>query len=240
MDDERDIETSGRELIIKHDGRVRRSPVPDGFSPAMFRHLIAAVDLLYRRNGAIPTINDVMTLWPEFEKATISRAWATEEFKVALSYRGIELDIRQGLTAEQLYAIQLLSDPSDRRTNKARLETVGIPIGKYRAWMRNPVFHRALAEASEQNLGDGVSTALNRLLAAADAGEAWAVNKVLEISGRWDPAQKEQQNARTVVMLMMEVLQTKVKDKELLKEILDEVRSRQTSLTIVQSLRELE
>lgn len=238
-DEQRDIETSGRELVIKHDGRVHRSPVPDGFSPGMFRHIIAAVDLLYRRNGAIPTINEVMASWEGFDKATVSKAWSTPEFKEALSIRGIELDIRQGLSAEQLYCIQILSDPSDRRSNKARLESVGVPIGKYRAWMRNPVFARALSDQAEQNLGDGVSTAINRLLAAGDAGEPWAVNKILEISGRWNPNQQELQNARTVVLTVMEVLQSKIKDKELLREIVDEVRSRQTTLTIVQSLREL-
>ena len=239
MDDERDIETAGRELVIKKDGRVQRSPVPDGFSPAMFRHIIAAVDLLYRRNGAVPSIDDTLSSWEGFDRSTLAKAFATDEFKSALKLRGIEYDMKQGLTAEQLYAIQLLQDPSDRRSVKARLEPVGISIGKYRAWMRNPLFAKAMNEQSEQNLGDGVNVAMNRLIAAADAGEPWAINKLLEISGRWNPQQQEQQNARTVVLMLMEVLQAKITDKELLREILDEVRSRQTSLTIVQSLREL-
>lgn len=237
---DRDIEAEGRELVIKQDGRVLRSPVPDGFAPAMFRHIVAAADLLYRKHGKVPNINELMSSWEGFDKKTLGQALASPEYKAALKLRGIDFDLKQGLTAEQLYAIQLLQDPSDRRTVKARLEPVGVSMGKYRAWMRNPAFSAAMREQSEQNLGDAVNVAMNRLIGAADAGEAWAIQKVLEISGRYNPAAQEQQNARTVVMVLMEVLQAKVKDKELLREILDEVRSRQTSLTIVQSLRELD
>lgn len=236
-----DIEAEGRELVIKKDGRVKRSPVPEGFSSQMFRHVVAGVDLLYRRHSKVPTINELMSSWNGFEKATISKIWATPEFKEALSLRGIDFDAKIGLSAEQLYAIQLLQDPSDRRSVKARLEQVGISIGQYRAWMRNPVFSRAMTEQAEQNLGDSVNVSLNRLVAAADAGESWAINKVLEMTGRWNPQQQEVQNARTVVLTVMEVIQEELADdKEALERILSRVRGKMTSLTIVQSLKELD
>lgn len=237
---ERPIEVKGRELLIKQDGRVVRSPVPDDFAPSMFRHIVAAADLLYRKTGRVPDQNEIMSSWEEFDKKTLGKAMASPEFKAALKIRGIEFDEKQGLTAEQLYAIQILQDPSDRRTIKARLEAVGISIGKYRAWMRNPLFASAMNSQAEQNLGDSVNVSINRLIAAADAGEPWAINKVLEMTGRWNPQQQEVQNARTVVLMMMEVIQSKIQDKVLLESILTEVRGKMTSLTIVQSLKELD
>ena len=125
-----DIEAEGRELKIVKDGRVRRSPVPDGFSPQMFRHIVAGVDLLYRKTSKVPTQEELLASWGDFDRRTVQAAWATPEFKEALSLRGIEFDAKVGLTAEQLYAIQILQDPTDRRTTKARLEQVGIPIGR--------------------------------------------------------------------------------------------------------------
>ena len=236
-----DIEAEGRELVIKKDGRVKRSPVPEGFSSQMFRHVVAGVDLLYRRHSKVPTINELMSSWNGFEKATISKIWATPEFKEALSLRGIDFDAKIGLSAEQLYVIQLLQDPSDRRSVKARLDQVGVSIGQYRAWMRNPVFSRAMTEQAEQNLGDSVNISLNRLVAAADAGESWAINKVLEMTGRWNPQQQEVQNARTVVLTVMEVIQEELADdKEALERILSRVRGKMTSMAIVTSLKELE
>ena len=235
-----DIDVEGRQLVIMKDGRVRKSPVPDGFSPQMFRHVVAGVDLLYRQRGRVPSINEVVSSWENFDKPTVSKIWATPEFREALSIRGIEFDPKIGLTAEQLYAIQILQDPSDRRTVKARLEQVGIPIGKYRAWMRNPVFAHAMSEQAEQNLGDSVQMAINRLVSAADAGDLRAIEKILEVSGRWNPQQQEVANARTVVLTVMEVIQEELSDdKEALDRILTKVRGRMNSLSVVANLKEI-
>ena len=65
-------------------------------------------------------------------------------------------------------------------------------------------------------------------------GESWrAIEKILEISGRWNPQQQEVQNARTVVMLVMEVLQEELAgDTEKLSRILDRVRAKVSVLSI--------
>ena len=236
-----DITTEGRELLIATDGRVVRSPVPDGFAPQMFRHIVAGVDMLYRRNGAMPTINEVMATWDEFDKATISKAWVTDEFKKALEIRGIDFDMKAGLTAEQLYAIQILQDPTDRRSTKTKLEAVGISIGKYRAWMRNRVFAAAMNSQAEQNLGDSVQMALNKLVANAESGDQRAIEKILEISGRWNPQQQEIQNARTVVMVVMEVIQSELAgETEKLDRILSKVRSRMAAMSVTQVIKEIQ
>lgn len=235
----REIETEGRELVITTDGRVVRSPVPDDFSPAMFRHIVAAVDVLYRRNGMIPTAHQVAKDWDGFTLKTVQKAIASEELKAALRIRGIEWNAKAGLTDEQLYALTILQDPTDRRTTKAKLEDIGVPMGRYRAWMRNPVFSGYMNTQAEQNLGDAVQMAVNRLVGNAEAGDQRAIEKILEISGRWNPQQQELQNARTVVLTFMEVIQSEVNDPELLSRIMTKVRGKMDALTIVQSLKEL-
>lgn len=235
----RDIETEGRELVIQSDGRVQRSPVPEGFSPTMFRHIVAAVDVLYRRNGMIPTPHEVAKDWDGFSLKTVQKAFSTEEIKAALRIRGIEWNQKAGLTDEQLFALTILQDPTDRRTTKAKLDAIGVSMGKYRAWMRNPVFSGYMNTQAEQNLGDSVQMAINRLVGNAEAGDQRAIEKLLEMSGRWNPQQQEIQNARTVVLTFMEVIQSEVEDKELLARIMTKVRGKMEALTIVQSLKEL-
>lgn len=237
---DREIEVEGRELVIQTDGRVKRSPVPDKFSPTMFRHIVAAVDVLYRRNGKIPTPAEVAKDWDGFHLKTVREAFASDEFKQALSIRGIELNAKAGLTPEQLYALTILQDPTDRRTTKAKLEAVGIPMGKYRAWMRNPVFAGAMNSQAEQNLSDAVQMALNKLVANAEAGDQRAIEKILEISGRHNPQQQEIQNARTVVLMFMEVIQSEIQDKELLSRIMSKVQGKIQTLTIVDSIRQIQ
>lgn len=235
----RDIETQGRELVIQTDGRVVRSPVPDGFSPAMFRHIVAAVDVLYRRNGMLPTPAEVAKDWDGFTVKTIQKAYATEELKTALRIRGIEWHQRAGLTADQLYALSILQDPTDRRTTKVKLEAIGVSMTTYRGWMRNPVFSGYMSTQAEQNLGDAVQMAVNKLVGNAEAGDQRAIEKILEISGRWNPQQQEIQNARTVVLTFMEVIQSEIADTELLSRIMTKVRSKMDALTIVNGLKEL-
>lgn len=236
---EREIETEGRELVIQADGRVLRSPVPDDFSPAMFRHIVAAIDRLYRRNGVIPTPAEVARDWDGFKVKVVQKAFATEELKAALRIRGVEMDAKAGLTDEQLYALTILQDPTDRRTTSAKLKEVGISMAKYQAWMRNPVFSGYLNTQAEHNIGDAVQMALNRLVGNAEAGDQRAIEKLLEISGRWNPQQQELQNARTVVLTFMEVIQAEIEDKALLARINERVRGKLDALTIVNSLREL-
>lgn len=232
------MEVEGRELLITTDGRVKRSPVPDSFSPAMFRHIVAAIDTLYRRNGMIPDVNDVCKEWEGFDHKVVKKAYASPELKEALAYRGIELDMKAGLTGEQLYAITILQDPSDKRSTKARLEAVGIPVGKYRAWMRNPLFSAAMNQQAEHNLGDAVQMALNRLVGNAEAGDQRAIEKILEMTGRWNPQAQEIQNARSVVLTFMEALQ-KHAPPEVLKLVLDDVSAKMQTVSIVQGLKEL-
>lgn len=236
---DREIEVKGRELVISTDGRVRRSPVPDSFSPSAFRHIVAAVDVLYRRNGMVPSPSDVVKEWGDLSLSTVRKALAAPEMKEALGLRGISLDDKAGLTAEQLYALTVLQDPTDRRTTKAKLEGIGVPMGRYRAWMRNPLFSSAMNSQAEQNLGDAVQMALNKLVSNAEAGDQRAIEKILEMTGRWNPQQQEVQNARTVVLSVMEAVQAEVKDPEVIRRITDRVRGKIDTLTIVQSLKEL-
>lgn len=235
----REIETEGRELVIQADGRVLRSPVPDDFSPAMFRHIVAAIDRLYRRNGIIPTPAEVARDWEGFQVKVVQKAFATEELKSALRIRGVEMDAKAGLTDEQLYALTILQDPTDRRTTSAKLRDIGISMAKYQGWMRNPVFSGYMNTQAEHNLGDAVQMALNRMIGNAEAGDQRALEKILEMSGRWNPQQQELQNARTVVLTFMEVIQSEIDDPALLARINSKVRSKLDSLTIVQSLKEL-
>ena len=82
--------------------------------------------------------------------------------------------------------------------------------------------------------------ALNKLVANAESGDQRAIEKILEITGRYNPQQQEIQNARTVVLTMMEVIQEELgDDKVKLRKILDRVSSKMQVLTITQGLREL-
>lgn len=193
-------------LVVRQDGRVQPSPVPVGFDPYVFRDILAAVNVFYLRNGYVPSVDEVSKSWDRIPKKTYSKAFATDELKVALELRGISLDPTNGISPEQSMAIQLLSDPTDHRALNTKLRQIGVSMPKYQNWMRQPLFAELLAQRSEQNLGDAVPIAMNRLVGKADSGDLRAIEKVLEISGRYNPQQQEINSARTVVLTIIEAV----------------------------------
>lgn len=230
------FETDGGEVVVIHtDGRVRRSPIPDGFDRETFRNILAAVDVLFRRNGVFPTVEETYKSWPKIAKKTYSRAFATSEFKQALELRGISTEPMPGLSPEQAHAVLLLSLP-DGKTLQSKLKQLGISHAKYTAWMRQPLFAETLRNRAEQNLGDSVSIALNRLVDNADRGDQRAIEKVLEISGRYNPNQIEQQNAKQVVLIMVEAVLKHVSSPDEKKAILAEVERAMTKSNIMDAI----
>lgn len=236
---DREIEVENRELRIVSDGRVRHSPVPEGFQPEMFRHIVAAVDLLYSRNGVIPTVKEVADSWAKFDRAVVARAMGTAEIKQALSLRGVEWDSKQGLTSEQMMALKILQNPADGRSTQAKLATVGISMARYRAWMRNPLFKQLMSEQAELNLGDAEQMALNRIISNAEAGDQKAAEKILEMTGRWNPQAQEVQNAKQVVLTVIEAVQKHVTDKDVLRSIMSEIEGKIQVMTITAGMKEL-
>lgn len=217
------FETDGGEIVVTHeDGRVRRSPVAEGFDRDVFRNALAAVDVLYRREGVMPTVEEVYESWPKISLKTYSKLWTTSEFRQALALRGIDMSPNSGLTAEQSTALLVLANP-DGRALTTKLKQLGISQPKYHAWMRQPLFAETLRQRSEQNLGDAIPTALNQLVANADRGDQRAVEKLLEISGRYNPSQVEAVNAKQVVLVMVEAVLRHVSSKEEKAAILSEV-----------------
>ena len=221
----------GEVVVIHEDGRVRRSPVPDGFDRETFRNALAAVDVLYRREGVMPSVEEVYKSWTKISKKTYSRAFATSEFRQALELRGIFMEPNAGLTEEQAIAILHLSNP-DGKSLQTKLKQLGISMPKYQAWMRSALFSSTLRQRSEQNLGDSIPTALNALVANADRGDQRAIEKLLEISGRYNPAQIEAENARQVVLVMVEAVLKHVSNKEEKAAILSEVEGAMHKMAI--------
>lgn len=218
-----DDEDDSSVLVVHTDGRVVPSPIPTGFDPYLFRDILAAINVFYLRNGYVPSVDEVAKSWDRIGKKTYAKAYATPELKAALEIRGISMDPVNGVSPEQAMAIQLLSDPTDRRALNTKLRQLGISMPKYQNWMRQPLFSELLSKRSEQNLVDAVPIALNRLIGNADAGDQRAIDKILEMTGRWNPNQQEIANARQVVLVLVEAVLKHVSSKGEKDAILAEV-----------------
>lgn len=227
----------GKMMVVHEDGRVRQSPLPVGIDPHTFRTALAAVDVLYRREGVFPNVEEVYKSWPSITRKTYSKIFALSEFKQALELRGIDMQPSLGLTEEQSMAILLLSDPTDRRTTATKLKQLGISMPKYQAWMRQPLFSQTLRQRAEQNIGDAIPVALNRLVGNAEAGDQRAIEKLLEVTGRYNPAQVELQNARLVVLRLVEIILARVTDQGMRNDIMNDLTATMQGVIEIEELK---
>ena len=218
-------------FLVANDSIMVRDPkkgfqvvkTPDGITDEQFRNAVAAAYTFYRQTGKLPTTTDLTKVHNSITSKTYSRLMLTDEFKQALRYRGVEWDEDAGLTLEQQSVLIKLQDFTDRRSIGVKLKELGVPMARYQAWLKQPLFRKAHNDAAEAVIQEAVAPALLALSGKAAAGEDRAIEKLLEISGRWNPNAMAAEDAKVVVMTLLEAIIKHVKDPEVKKAIMSEV-----------------
>ena len=218
-------------FLVANDSIMVRDPkkgfqvvkTPDGISDEQFRNAVAAAYTFYRQTGKLPTTTDLTKVHNSITSKTYSRLMLTDEFKQALRYRGVEWDEDAGLTLEQQSVLIKFQDFTDRRSIGVKLKELGVPMARYQAWLKQPLFRKAHNDAAEAVIQEAVAPALLALSGKAAAGEDRAIEKLLEISGRWNPNAMAAEDAKVVVMTLLEAIIKHVKDPDVKKAIMSEV-----------------
>lgn len=234
------VEVAGGVRVRESDGRFQRVSTPHGFTDSAFRNAVAAFDTAYRTLGKLPSVTEVHQFYGRIPVKTYSALFLTDEFKQALEYRGISWTPDEGLSEEQQFALLMLTDPTDSRTTKAKLRELGIPMARYQAWQNHPLFMESYRRRAEAGLRDAVPMVLTRMIGRADAGDLRAMEKVLEITGRWNPAQMQIEDAKTVIMTVMESVVKNVTNADERRAILSDVEAQVVGFHMTHKPSELE
>lgn len=155
-------------------------------------------------------------------EATIKKILASEEYYAALRSRGVPIRNTEGLTAEQMYCIQVLTNPTDRRDVKKKLAACGVTYLQYRGWMQQPAFANYMHKITEGMLTDHLPDMLTVLTNKAMNGDLNAIKYVNELSGRHDPNKQQVVELQAVVRNLLEIIMRNVTDEETLRRISNE------------------
>lgn len=231
------------DIIEREGGIAVRDPkkgfrpvnTPAGYTDTEFRNTVAATYTFYRQNGKLPSATDLHKVHGSIATKTYSGIMLSDEYKQALAYRGIEWTEDAGLSLEQQSVILMLQDFTDRRSLGVKLKELGVPMARYQAWLRHPLFRQAINDNAEMALQEAVAPALTALAGKAAAGEDRAIEKVLEISGRWNPNAQSVEDARQVVMALVEAVIKHVKDEDVKRAIMSEVSLKADTLKMLNS-----
>lgn len=236
---QRAFEVEGSEVVVLNpDGRVARQKVPEDINPMNFRHVLAAVDVYWNDKGQMPTPSQARTLWPTIPLKLFQTVFATPEFREALERRGISANGDLGLTDKQATALSLLTNPGDARSTTAKLKDIGVSYSTFQNWMRQPLFSRMYRERTERTLEDIVPAAIMALSTNIEAGNQRAIEFGLKMSGRYDPDAIEVQNARTIVLTLVEAIE-KHAPKEVREAILGELDGIMRATRVTHAMKEI-
>ena len=204
-------------------GDIEHIATPDGYTDAAFKGTLVAFDTAYRRNGKKPSVDDIHALWPKLPKKTIAGLLGTLEFRTALEHRGIQWDPKDGLSMEQQTVLLKLADPFDRRGLAAKLKDLGIPMARFQAWMKQDLFAEMMNKQTQDNYLEALPVIRQRLIGNAESGDQRAIELIFAMTGEWNPQQQHLEDARTIVLKVVEAIITHVKDKATREAILSDV-----------------
>lgn len=144
----------------------------------------------------------------------------TPKFRAALEARGIPAEVPVGITAEQAYALTVMTDQSMTLDPFQRLKKLGITWAQWQGWLKQPMFARIYGKTSEDLLKSSVPAALTALANRAQAGNNDAIKYLLAITGYYDPnAKGNTAEYERVISAMIDAVEKHVEDPEALKKI---------------------
>jgi len=228
--------------IVVHSptGDTKNIPTPKGYDAKTFKGVVAAFHTAYNQHGKLPSVDDVYAVWPKTTKKNISGILGTLEFRNALQHRGIQYDPKDGLSMEQQTALLKLADPFDRRGLSAKLKDLSIPMARFQAWMKQPLFNELFNQQTKNNYEEALPVIRQRLIGNAEAGDQKAIELVFAMTGEWNPQQQHLDDAKTIILKIVEAIIKHVKDRDVREAILADVSLYAGTLSAVGSPKSLE
>jgi hypothetical protein len=149
---------------------------------------------------------------------------ASSEFKDLMRRRGYDFSNDIKLTPEQIWAVSIITDPTNRKPLKDKLSQAGVDYRTYRAWLNQPHFAQYIKEIGERLLGDHVQDVHTRVVERASSGDIQAMRLYYDLIGRTDSGtNKAVQDLSATVRLLLEVITRNVTDVKVLSKITDEI-----------------
>lgn len=205
---------------------------------------ITLIDQHWSLTGEIPTAEKAHDLWG-FSLNEFTSLLSKASVIMALEERGINLSRivtldsddspqwrKSSLTPTQLIVANALLDLTDQRSDKKKLQDLGVTTGQYQRWLKDPVFNSYLRERAEGLLGDSQHEASLALLDKVKAGDLAALKFYMEYTGRFLSSTDKGQSNGTAINQDFTALMVRI------IEIITEEADGPTAFRIAQRLKE--
>lgn len=213
--------------------------------------IINFYELSYFGSQKIPTTTEVIEyVNRKFEKegkkhrltySALNYYMQRAVFIRALEKRGIPFrqHTQEELTPQQQAAALTVMNFADQRTNKEKLDQLGINEAQYYAWLNDPAFKALCAELEQNNKQNIRPIAVTEFAKKIHGGDWQAIKYYLEITG----AAQDNETPQTEQLLrtLIEVIQKHVKDPAVISAIAQDIKlaAQNRTLTVVNAPHEI-
>lgn len=186
----------------------------------------SVVEQEYLLHGNLPTYERVDTLM-HLTRKFYERCLTSEDCRKHLEEMGVPIrrilgasDIKPGaLSIEQLRCVNKLLDFNDTRSDKKKLEEIGVPSWKYQTWKKDPAFQAYIRERANNLIGDNIDEVDRALLDNARSGDISSIKLIYELTGKYNPRADGQVDVRAILTQVQEIIMRRVKDPETIAAI---------------------
>ncbi len=194
---------------------------------------VTIVHYEYGLQGGLPTSEFLQEEY-KYKANDVAEFYTNLAVKKALIERGVEFHERvveniglpgfkpsgkpnPRLTAIQLVAANALLDLTDNRSEKKKLQDLGISSKQYQSWLRDPVFSDYLRARAESLIGDVQHEAMLSLVDSVRAGRLDAIKYYHEITGRYvqqsaNSGGGQVGDLQTIIIRIIEIIDEEVTD----------------------------
>lgn len=208
--------------MVYSDAQRRFYAAKQALTPAE-KELISFYEMQWHLRHHVPTVEEVHRhLLKRFEKiklTSVNYYLQRQPVIKALKQRGIpfEQHTQNELTQQQIAVGIVMSNFTDTRNNKLKLDSLGINLNQYNTWLKDPTFRNFMESQANENLINIKPVALTELTKKISDGDWNAVKFYLETTGAVQPSNAPQ--SEVMLQMLIEVLQRHIKDPELMSKI---------------------
>lgn len=180
--------------------------------------LAAFIELLYWRNGTVPTVTDLNAAFNlNLSKQQLDIYLSNKRIRdYLIKERHVPLDAHARLTAKQLDWIRVACDPSDMRPVQIKMKELGITRADLTAWQGNQFYQQVMFEQATRGFQNARHGVLRSLAVEAIGGNVTAQRIYLEMTGDYVQQSKITgevkitHEVRQTINLVLDVLQRHV------------------------------
>lgn len=211
-------------------------PTPEKISEAAW-DVIYEVEQFWHEKRFFPS-NEVISEKTGIPVSEVSELVLSREVQRRLENRGIDFrasppdspkssrNSNPGkLSDKQLAVAMTILNVSDSRPLSRKLESLGVASATYHGWTKSKAFQEFMSTQMEDMFGAAMPLAHQALIAKVVSGDFKSIKLFYEMTGKYGGKSEGTENVRMLVIRIIEILQFRIKDPELLATIAEDLRA---------------